>query len=136
MLLLQQETEEIKAVSTCFSSGAVADPEWDPVVSNFQQENARVRPLQRLLPLDIPYRLIPHAAIQADDARLALKYPGTWQSRPESMEYAAVSAVGFNPEKTKAIVYARVRNRGDIFSRELRDGKWVAAKRSGCMWIA
>jgi hypothetical protein len=60
-----------------------------------------------------------------------------WQRRPESMEYAAVSAVGFNPAKTKAIVYVRLRMSGSIHSMELLEGKWVPAKhRNGCMWIA
>lgn len=45
---------------------------------------------------EIPYSLIPRADILADNARLALTYRGTWQRRPESMKYAAVSAVGFN----------------------------------------
>jgi hypothetical protein len=136
MLLLQRETEEIEAVRTCVPSVMPADPEWDAVESNFKQENARTRVLQRTLPIDIPYRLIPRAEIQADDARLALKYPGIWQRRPESMEYAAVSAVGFNPTKTKAMVYVRLRSSGGIHSRELREGKWVVGKRNGCGWSA
>jgi hypothetical protein len=46
----------------------------------------------------------------ADDARLGRMYPGTMQYRPESMKYAAVSAVGFNAGKTKAIVSVRLRS--------------------------
>jgi hypothetical protein len=72
----------------------------------------------------------------ADDACLALKYPGIWQRRPESMEYAAVSAVGFNDAKTKAIFYVRSRQSGNISAHEFREGIWVAAKRSSCGFAA
>jgi hypothetical protein len=132
-LLLQQETE---TSSLCRSSVPVSDPEWVAVENNFKQENARGRLLERLLPIDISYRLVPRAEIQADDARLALKYPGIWQRRPGSMEYAAVSMVGFNPTKTKAMVHVRFRSSGGVHAMELRDGRWVDAQRGGCRWIA
>ena len=137
-LLLQRETEDIAAVAKCLSSSplAAADPEWGGVAANFKQANASVRVLERTLPVDIPYRLIPRADIVADDARLAQKYPGVWERRPESMEYAAVSAVGFNPAKDKALVYVRLRSSGELYARELRERRWVVAKRNVCGWIA
>ncbi len=52
------------------------------------------------------------------------------------MEYATVSAVGFNPAKTKAMVYVRLRNEGWVTTMEVREGKWVGALRGGCAWIA
>ena len=52
------------------------------------------------------------------------------------MEYAAVSAVGFNETKTKAMVYVRFRDQGGIELMELRDGKWISARLGGCAWIA
>ena len=122
MLLLQQETE----TSSRCKSVPVSDPEWVTVESHFKQENTRTRLLQPLLPIDYRtfyYRLVPRAEIQADDARLALKYPGIWQRRPESMEYVAVSVVGFNPAKTKAMVYVRLRDSGQIHAMERREGQ-------------
>jgi hypothetical protein len=98
----------------------------------------RVRVLEWLLPTDTPYRLVPRADILADDARLALTYRGTWQRRPESMKYAAVSAVGFNAGKTKAIVSVRLRSmRGmvDIHFMEIREGKWANVPLGWCRWI-
>jgi hypothetical protein len=132
-LLLQRETEA--PPSRCGSSGPASDHEWVAIENNFDQENTRIRLLQAMLPIDISYRLIPGAEIQADDARLALKYPGIWQRRPESMEYAAVSAVGFNPTKTKAMVYVRLRSSGNVHAMEIREGRWVGAQRPGCGWI-
>ena len=135
VLLLQQETEGMESWwSDCLPSISNAGAEWGAVAVVFGQENARVRVLEWLLPIDIPYRLVPRADILADNARLALTYRGTWQRRPE-MKYAAVSAVGFNAAKTKAIVYVRVPDRGDIVFIELREGKWVIAP-LGCVVIA
>lgn len=113
------------------------DADWESVGSNFKRENARTWLLRAALPVEIPYRLIARAEIQADDARLAVKYPGIWQRRPGEMEYAAVSAVGFNTAKTKALVYIRLRGRGTFHAMELRDGKWAGARGiGGCGWIA
>jgi hypothetical protein len=67
-------------------------------------------------------------------ARLAVKYPRVWMHRPESIEYAAVSAVGFNADKTKAVVYVRFRRQGLLYILQKRDGTWISAF-SGCGWI-
>lgn len=130
---LQRETE---AASHNCESPKAPNEEWQSVVADFHKQNAHVQLLQPLMTMEIPYRLIPRAEIDADDARLAVKYPGTYQSRPESMEYAAVSAVGFNGDKSKAILYVRLRGQGDIYFMERREGKWVRASIPSCGWIA
>ena len=134
-LLLQQETD---VSIECRSSGSQTNGEigWEAVENSFRAENTRVRLLRRMLPADIPYRLIPRAEIAADDARLALKYQGQTQRRPESIEYAAVSAVGFNATKTKAIVSVHLRSNGAVYWIEKRQGKWDPTPRDGCAWIA
>lgn len=136
-LLLQQETADVAAITRCVGpkSGRPRDPEWDPVEEAFNAANAHVHLLQPALPIDMPYRLIARADIEADDARLAQKYPGTWNRLPESKEYAAVSAVGFNAARTKAILYVHLRGQGTLFSQELREGLWKPARRNGCGWI-
>jgi hypothetical protein len=91
----------------------------------------------RCLHTDIGYQLTPRTDIEADDARLTLRYPGMWQRRPESLDFAAVSAVSVSAARDKAIVYVTLRSRGDLVSRELRDGQWRAvADRFDCGWIA
>jgi hypothetical protein len=131
-MLLQRET--IAPYPGC-GSLADGDPDWEAVENSLRQENIRVRALQPLLPIDIPYRLIPRAEIEADDARLAQKYPGRWQRRPESIEYAAVSAVGFNPSKTRAMVWVTDRNRVPrLLVLEVVAGEWKQARLNrGCV---
>jgi hypothetical protein len=128
-LLLQEETEGIDRIITCFSMAGTTDPDWSPTLANFRSENARPRVLRRILQVEIPYRLIPQAQLRADDARLALEHPDG-----SLREYAAVSAVGFNAAKTKALVYVRLRSSGDLYASELRDGKW-SAHGNACGWI-
>lgn len=132
-LVLQRETE---TVVPCRSSVPITDPDWAAAEKSFKQENARPKLLRPVLPIKERYRLIPRTEIEADDARLAAKYPGNYNRRPESLEYAAVSAVGFNSGKTKAIVYVRLRSRGDLHLLERSNGQWVhVSVRGGCSWI-
>jgi hypothetical protein len=131
-MVLQQETEP---AAECELRTTHWDDEWKAIERAYRQANTGVRLLQPLLSTAIPYRLIAKGEIVADDARLARKYPGLWQRRPESMEFAAVSAVGFNKAKTKALVSFRLRDRGDLRRVELQGGVWVAVG-DGCGWIA
>jgi hypothetical protein len=132
VLLLQQETDTTTA---CPEFRASLTGEWEEVVRNFEQENARVRVLPGAMPMELPYRLIPRAEILADAARLAEKYPGIWQRRPGSLDYAAVTGVGFNAAKTKAMLHVRVRGSGDILRMELNEGKWIRHQGTACGWI-
>ena len=124
-ILLQQETTIEQAGTPPVPEG---DLEWQAARDAFFRENASGRVLQPLFGSSLAYRLITKAEIDADDARLAVKYPGIWQRRPESLEYAAVSVVGFNAANTKAIVYVRFRSRGGAHYLEKRDGAWVRAR--------
>jgi hypothetical protein len=136
--LLQAETESIDRVVQCLDYVIPFEPEWEAVALAFKRENEHVRVLRTLLPLSVPYRLIARAEIRADDARLALKYPGTWQRRPESLDYAAVSSVGFNQDKSKAVVYVRERSGGNVYFMQFVGGEWVYPHlKRGCGgWVA
>ena len=121
ILLVQETTTESCRLSRL--------PEgWDGVQKDFDRQNRNVWTLRPpVLPLG-DYRLIPRAEIEADDARLQRENPGGWQRRPGSLEFAAVSAVGFNAARTKALVYIRLRSSGQIHLMERRDGQWVASR--------
>jgi hypothetical protein len=136
-IVLQQETTDVSVmgVSACGSwLPRRKDPEWVEIWKNFLQENARRKVLPLALPISQPYRLITLAEIAQINARLGLQVPG---DQPDDPPYVAVSAIGFNSDKTKAIVYVRVRNRGHWSGMERRDGKWITAPDSEiCTWIA
>jgi hypothetical protein len=136
-VLLQEETE---APPRC---GAFLDEmsgEWAEVAASFRRENSRGRLLRAGLPLGIDYSVIPRATIVADDARLAAKAPRATSNapRPGSIRYIALSAVGLNADKTKALVYVRFRTASisdALLMKELKDGVWVAGPRS-CVGVA
>jgi hypothetical protein len=133
-ILLQRETETVQRGCGDLKAPSRA---WRSALDSFRRQNRRVQLLQPLLPKDVRYRFIARAEIEADDARLAIKYPGSWQRRPESLEFVAVSAIGFNGNKSKAILYVRRRSSGAFYFMEKRDGKWVDAPTVGlCAWIA
>jgi hypothetical protein len=133
VLLLQRETT---LDGLCNVEQSSTDPAWKAALDDFREANARPRLLPQMLSQSTPYRFIARSEIEADDARLALKYPGRWQRRPESIEFVAVSAVGFNPGRTKALVYVRHRSRGTVLFLERDAGAWVRSPVGSCGWIA
>jgi len=135
-IVLRRETEDVAAMGMpgCNSWLPRRDPEWVEVQKNFLQENARRKVLPLVLPLSQPYRLITLAEVEQINARLGLQVPG---EQPDDPPYVSVSAIGFNSDKTKAIVYVRLRNQGNWSGLERRDGKWITAPNSEiCTWIA
>ena len=96
------------------ATATIGDAEAAEVASNFRRENARARRLRAGVQMGVRYRLVSRKEILADDARLAAKHPVSGNApRPGSMRYIAISAVGFNAARTKALVYARFRTLHD-----------------------
>jgi hypothetical protein len=130
-LLLQQETEP---VVRCTPSTPV-DAGWRAAYDDYRQQNARPQILDpTLLTINVSYRLLSRSAIEADDVRLAAKYPERWQRRPETIQYAAVSAVGFDPTRAKAVVGVHLGDAGQVHLLERREGSWIEVP-GGCVWI-
>ena len=132
-ILFQQETDP---KPWCSSSRPLPTVEWQAVEADFFKQNTTARTLMARFSLMVPYRFISRAEIEAHNSKLALKYPGVWQHRPGSIEYVAVSAVGFNPARTKAMVHVRTQGHGGTHMLELRDGRWVESAVGGCRWAA
>lgn len=130
-LVLQAETE---APTSCAAFLDGMSGEWAEVANNFRRENSRARPLRTGLPVGVTYRLVSRTEILADDARLAAQDPAMRNApRPGSIRYIALSAVGFNAARTKALVYVRFRTlhfSDAVLMKELKDGKWVTGPRS------
>jgi hypothetical protein len=101
--------------------------EWQEAARDFAQKNAHVWLLPAALPFK--YEFIRQAEIEAHDAPLREKYRG-YNGIPGAVEYAALSAVGFNAAKTKAIVYRRLHDGEDLNTLELLNGQWM--RRAGC----
>ena len=107
---------------------------WRTAQADMERQNARTWKLLNRFPTTIRYSLVPRAHIEADDARLSQKYPGSWNYLPESVEFAEFSAVAFNLDRTKAMVYGRTRAEGGFYVMERTDGQWVVSS-GGCRWV-
>lgn len=132
---LMQETEG--PTHSCSDFVNQLSGEWREVAKDFREKNARTWLLQPGV-LRFEHRLISKAEILADDARLAKQYPERSNGpRPGSIEYVAVSAVGFNAARTKALVHIHTRMQGGIL-RLIRNGNsWVRDPQgSTCVWTA
>ena len=126
--LLQRETVK---PHVCRGTSAPSDAEWDAAEKNYAV-NTHVQMLPTTLRLGVRYRFVAQATIAAEDARLRRKYPG--HTVLPGAPYVAVSAVGFNAARTRAIVYVRRRGGGEVHFMEKRDGRWVQAPRLMCVW--
>jgi hypothetical protein len=126
-VILMRETEW--TASRCSALVSELSGEWREVAQDFRDRNARTWLLQPGASLGFAYRLISRPEIEADDARLAKEYPFRSNApRPGSIKYIAVSAVGFNAARTKALVYVRER------TAHVSDGlsPWIL---SGGSWV-
>jgi len=135
-LTLQHETQ---APSAGCSAGFLSQlpAEWKDAVRDFTEKNARVWLLRGELFHRADYRFISHEEIVPDDERLWKRYGHSNGRLPEQIEYTAVSAVGFNATKTKAIVYvsSRFPVREALMAMELTNGIWTV-RPGGCVGIA
>jgi hypothetical protein len=134
-IVIQAETViQSKCWPTGLPTGKPLEAEWQSVIANWKLENTRYRTLLPQFPaMVVPYQLVSAANIPG--------FPVFYTRFPESGGYYAVSAVGFNESKTRAMV--NVENycgiscaAGRYHLLEKHDGQWVQAKMrfSECLW--
>jgi hypothetical protein len=122
-------------------------PEWRPVVASFRKQNARVQIIRSGLNLGVPYSLV-----TVDGLRKLMRDAGYSKKSPHSNAFGsdvfarfpggqlvAFSAVGFNAERTRAMVAmqnncvpswdAGTRS-GDV----CHDGEHTALEKKGGRW--
>lgn len=122
------------------------EKEWQekigPAISDYVRANAKPSLLQPRIKVGVPYRLI-----IADELRSTIHtsgWEGFYQRYPDSGGWMELSAVGFNVNKTVAVVYmghhcGPLCGGGGFHVLEKRkDGKWVALdwKGSSCAWAS
>lgn len=150
---------ETRAVTHCPREGTI-QPEWQSVVDDYKVQNSRVRILQPGLNLGVPYDLVTVTGLRTllqeggydlanppptngPGARVFARFPGG--------TLLTVSAVGFNPERTRAMVtlqrncfpYSSITtshqicNEGSQRRLEKREGRWELARGVAiCTWTA
>jgi hypothetical protein len=121
-LLLRQETS---TDDPCSGFGKKTT-EWAEVAQDFQRQNTVEWLLQPALPINRQYSFIRESEIDAELAIARLRAGGSAGVYPLT-EHVTVSSVGFNRERTKAMVVVRRWHSATTEKWELKDGKWQRA---------
>ena len=157
VLTLLQET---RAGADCLTLGRDKrlPPDWRSVVESYKRENARVRTIREAFDLGVPYSIVTVAQVGKLMADAGYSKRSPHSNAPGADVFArfpggrlvALSAVGFNAEKTRAMVaiqadcfpsstpgteHARCQE-GRHVALEKKDGRWTIAQgvRVGCIW--
>jgi hypothetical protein len=137
-LIIQNET---KGYEMCLRPEKEWEEKIGPAISDYVRSNAKPSLLQQRIKIGVPYRLI-----MADELKSAIQtagWEGFYQRYPDSGGWIELSAVGFNVDKTVAVVYmghhcGPLCGSGGFHVLEKKDGKWVALgwEGSGCAWAS
>jgi hypothetical protein len=137
-LIIQTET---KGYEMCLRP----DEDWEekvgPAISDYVKLNAKPSLLQRKIDIEVPYQLI-----AVDELRSAIQkagWEGFHQQYVHSGGWVELSAVGFNKDKTVAVVYmghhcGNLCGGGGFHVLEKKAGRWVPLdwKGSSCAWAS
>jgi hypothetical protein len=113
--------------------------QFDTIFKSFEQANSQSSLLQYHFAIAKPYKILSSAELEAAFRHPTIYHDG-WegfrQSFPDSSGYLIFSAVGFNPEKTIALVYVDYRCGGlcgssRYYILEKHDGHWVRSTPKG-----
>jgi hypothetical protein len=135
-LVIQSET---KGYKMCLLPEAESEEIIGPAISEYVKLNEKNWLLKRGLSIEKPYELVPY-----DELRSALKQGG-WENfykqYPNSGGWIELSAIGFNADKTVAVVYMGhhswgLSGGGGFHVLQKKDGKWAPLtwKGSSCAW--
>jgi hypothetical protein len=139
---------EAATYNRCLPSGGALETDWRPVVESFKAENARDRVVLPDRDLQFPYLVVPKSEIMAlfQEAKSdpGLGWPAFYRRYPDSGGYMQLSAVGFDPAKTRALVYighqcGGLCGGGEHYLLQKTDGVWRPVKLPGvtqCIWAS
>jgi hypothetical protein len=143
-LVIQQETTVFPNLGTgeaCLPGGDDFPESWKEVLTDYKKQNETTRILARGFVIDKPYNLIPKQEFDDLFKKDGPGWAGFYSRYPDSGGIIHLSAVGFNKERTKAMLYIGhscgwlCGGGGYVFVHK-KDGKWVGAivKGTGCAW--
>jgi hypothetical protein len=103
------QAEATTASRPCWPSGSPIETEWKSTVESLRAENLHARTILPGFTLSVSYIVVPKADIMAFFTPLSIQRLDGWkhfyERYPDSAGFLALSAVGFDADRTKAIVY-------------------------------
>jgi hypothetical protein len=137
-LVIRRETT---AYEMCLKPEREFEDKLGPAISDYVEVNKKQWWLQPKISIDQTYQFL-----EADNFSKIMKHGGWdeyYREYPESGGLISLSAVGFNPDKTVAVVYmghycGPLCGGGTFHVLEKADGKWQPLKWKGsfCSWVS
>jgi len=132
---------ETRMYQMCLRPDAGSDARIEPAITNYSKLNEKPWLLYPKLVMGIPYRLI--STEQLVNAIAEAQWDRFYRQYPDSKGWIELSAVGFNPDKTVAVVYVGhhcgpLCGGGRFHVLEKKEGKWVPLEWQGnsCSWVS
>lgn len=137
-LVIRSET---KNYEMCLRPENESEEIVGPAISDYLKQNAKPWLLQQQFSIELPYQLV-----TAGELKSALDrggWQGFYTQFPDSGGWIELSAVGFNADKTVAVVYTghscgMLCGGGGFHVLGKKDGKWMPLKWKGssCSWAS
>jgi hypothetical protein len=145
-LVIQQETAVFPKLGTdteCLPGGDDFPESWKEVLRDYKKQNEATRVLVRGFVIEKSYNLIPKQEFADLFKKDGPGWSGFYSRYPDSGGIIQLSAVGFNRERTKAMLYVGhscgwLCGGGGYAFVQKKDGKWVRAivKGVSCAWAS
>jgi len=141
-LMIRTETEPY---GMCISPDAESEKIVGTAIADYKKQNGQKWLLQRRFDIGTPYEMVPSGEI---DTIFKTEGADGWKTyyerHPNSGGWIELSAVGFNPSKTIAVVYAShscgwLCGAGEFHILQKVDGKWTPLRLNGgtfCSWVS
>lgn len=121
------------------------DAEWEKIIggaiSNYLEVNKKTWLIRKNIAADTPYKIISIKEIESAFEKGS--WDGFYNRYPDSGGYIQLSAVGFNDDRTVAVVFTRhycgmLCGGGSYNVLQKKDGKWVPLQWRGsrCAWAS
>ncbi len=137
-LVIQSQT---RAYEMCLTPDQGSAEVVGGAISDYNSQNEKVWQLQKKFNLEVPYQIIAPDHFKAAFERGG--WDGFYKEYPDSGGLIELSAVGFNPERTVAVVYmghscGMLCGGGGFHVLQKKDGRWVPLewKGSSCYWAS
>ena len=102
-LIIEQETQKDGRLPGCLPSVTGPREAWRDALESYKKENQSPKLLARQFPIDKHYELVPGSVIA--EAFKGKGWNGFYERYPHSEGIINLSAVGFNSDRTKALVF-------------------------------
>jgi len=145
-LVIQAETTDYPdfGFERCLAPAKGEEQIYEPVIAAYREVNKKTWLLQRKFSAQVPYELVPKAWIAEIFAKKGIEgWKDFYSKYPDSGGSISMSAVGFNKDKTLAIVYmghscGGLCGGGAYHILRKTDGKWseVDWKGLSCSWAS